>query len=156
MLENLLKIGKRLLTETDVEQLLTQAIDGAIEITRAERGMILLFRENDPILFQTARNLDKQDIENPRFEISRTIIETVRKTGVAFYSENALDDPALKKSASAARLNLLSVICEPLVFKSCIFGVLYLDNCSVREAFEPEVAEFATQFADFISRSLPP
>lgn len=151
MLEKLFKIGKRLLTETDVEQLLTQAIDGAIEITRAERGMILLFRENDPILFQTARNLDKQDIENPRFEISRTIIETVRKTSVAFYSENALDDPSLKKSASAARLNLLSVICEPLVFESSIFGVLYLDNRSVREAFEPEVAEFAAQFADFIS-----
>ena len=31
MLEKLFEIGKRLLTETDVEQLLTQAIDGAID-----------------------------------------------------------------------------------------------------------------------------
>ena len=73
MFEKFIQLGKRVLTEPDVHRVLKAAIDGAIEITGAERGMIILCGEDQEILFENARNLEKTDIENPKFEISRTI-----------------------------------------------------------------------------------
>ena len=77
-LQHLAKIGKRLISESDIDRVLAKAIDDAIEIANAERGMILLFDDDGSMLFQTARHLHKQDIEDPEFEISKTIISKVK------------------------------------------------------------------------------
>ena len=151
MFHELIELGKRVLTETDVHRVLKAAIDGAIEIVGAERGMIILFGEDQEILFETARNLEKKDIENPEFEISRTIIGRVKRTGESIYLHNALEEPSLKRSASNFCLKILSVVCLPLRSGEQTFGVVYLDNRTVEGAFEPEDCEFADSFADFIS-----
>lgn len=151
MHQKLLDLGRRLLAETDLNRLLQQAMDDAIEITGAERGMIILFGPEQQILFETARHLSKEDIQNPKFEISRTLIERVRTTGEAICSGNVLADPVLAQSKSAARLKVLSVICLPLVHEDRTFGLVYLDNRTVEGAFEPETCKFAKSFGDFIS-----
>jgi len=135
MINKLLQIGKQLLAETDISHVLTLAIDGIIEITGAERGMIILFDENK-ILFETARNLDKKDINKPKFEISRTIINEVKTSRKPVCLRNALDDPVYRKSDSVDRLKILSVICLPLKLEDKIFGVVYLDNRSVLGVFD--------------------
>lgn len=146
------EIGKRLLAESKVDKLLTVAMDIAIEISGAERGMIILFDADGQILFDTARNLKKEDIAHPEFEISRTIIDKVKAEKKSVCLRNALADPAYRKCQSVARLKILSVICLPLRKNETIFGVLYLDNRTVRGVFEPETFTFfADQFADFIS-----
>src|ERR1700710_1354486 len=43
MLERLLELGKSVLAESDLDGVLTAAIDGVIELCGAERGLILLF-----------------------------------------------------------------------------------------------------------------
>ncbi|MFQ5631231.1 MAG: GAF domain-containing protein, partial [bacterium] len=151
MIERLLEIGKRVLTEPDIGRLLERAMDGAIEITGAERGLVILFEEKEKAIFETARNLAKADIENPKFQVSQTVIETVKKTGAPLYSHNIMQDEAFLQSRSAASLKLLSVICLPLIFEKEIFGVVYLDNRSVLGAFEEKAFQFAKSFADFIS-----
>lgn len=151
MLRHITEMGKQLLVEGDIDRLLGSAMDQAIELTGAERGMIILFDSGGVTLFETARNLQHEDIENPRFEISRTIINMVKNSGEAVCLTNALQDPRLKESASTAALKILSVICLPVKLKGEIFGVVYLDNRTVRGAFEAETGRFAEAFADFIS-----
>lgn len=151
MLQKLIEIGKQVLAESDINRVLTIALDGAIEITGAERGMVILFGSGDKILFETARNLKKADIENPKFEISQTIINRVKSDFKAICLHNALEDHSLKKSASAVRLKILSVICLPLQYENNTFGVVYLDNRTVRGAFEQDTFRFAQEFTDFIS-----
>jgi Nif-specific regulatory protein len=152
MSHNFFEIGKRLLAESKVAKLLTVAMDIAIEMSGAERGMIILFDAGGQILFETARNLNKEDIAQPEFEISRTIIDKVKAEKTSVCLRNALADPAYRKSKSVAQLKILSVICIPLKKNETIFGVLYLDNRTVRGAFEPETCTFfVDQFADFIS-----
>ncbi|HWN41008.1 MAG TPA: GAF domain-containing protein, partial [Thermoanaerobaculia bacterium] len=115
MLERLLELGKRVLAESDLDRMLTAAIDGVIELCGAERGMILLFEENGAeVVVETARNLDREDIERPEFEVSRTILEKVRATGEPFWHPNVLEDPTLGHRASVLRLLILSVICQPI------------------------------------------
>ena len=62
--KQIFEFAKRLLIEKDVNRLLTMAMDMVIEISGAERGWLILFdEENKKIKFQTARNLQKKDIE---------------------------------------------------------------------------------------------
>jgi transcriptional regulator with GAF, ATPase, and Fis domain len=111
-----------------------------------------LFDAGGQTLFETARNLNKEDIACPEFEISRTISDKVKAEKKSVCLRNALADPIYRKSKSVARLKILSVICIPLRKNETIFGVLYLDNRTVRGAFEQETcAFFVDQFADFIS-----
>lgn len=149
--DHLIKMAQRLLAETEVNHVLNVAMDEVIQISGAERGMIILFDTTGDILFETARNLEKQDINRPEFEISHTIINKVKKEQKPICLRNALQEPSLKDSASVSRLNILSVICLPLLHKSELFGVVYLDNRTVRGAFLPETFQFVERFTDFIS-----
>jgi len=149
--QTLLEIGKELLTESDIDRMLTLAMDHLIENTGAERGMIILFDEDGNNQFATARNLKKQDIENPKFEVSKTIIDNVHIKGTPICLSNALENPLLRKSDSTANLRILSVACLPLHHKGQIFGVIYLDNRSLWDIFKQDVRIFIETFVDFIS-----
>ena len=149
--KTLLEIGKELLAESDVNHVLTVAMDHLIEIAGAEHGMIILFDDSGDILFETARNLKKKDINRPEFEISHTIINKVKVEGTPICLHNALENPSLKKSKSTANLKILAVICLPLVYKVEIFGVVYLDNRAIWDAFKPDMCNFIKAFVDFIS-----
>ena len=150
-LQQLLTIGKEILAELDLDRVLIAAMDHLIEISGAERGIIVLFDAQSEPLFQTARRLEKKDIEHPKFEISRTIIEKVKTESKPIYLPNAMEDAALQKSKSVDLLRILSVICLPLVQDEQTFGVIYLDNRTVQGAFKPDIFAFVQSFTDFIS-----
>ncbi len=150
--QQLFDFGKRLLTEKDVDKLLTVAMDMAIELSGAERGWIILFEDGEQkIRFQTFRNLQKRDIENPEFEISHTIIDKVKSNGEAVCLQNALDEDAFIDSKSIQALKVLSVICLPLIHNNNLFGVVYLDNRKLTGVFKPETFGFISEFANFVS-----
>ena len=150
--KQLFEFGKRLLTENDINKLLSLSMDMAIEISGAERGWIILCNEaNQDIRFQTARNLQKTDIENPEFETSRTIIDKVRTQGKPVCLQNALDDSAFKGSKSIESLKVLSVICLPLIRDNRIFGVVYLDNRKITGVFKQDIFDFIQEFTNFVA-----
>lgn len=149
----ILELAKKILLETEVHGVLDRAMDQLIRISGAERGMVILFDHKDGVLFEVARNLQKEDINNPEFEVSRTIIEQTKTSGKSICLPNAHDDPSLQKSPSTKRLNILSVICLPLLHEGDEFGAIYLDNRSVRGIFTPQLFELVKSFADFISLS---
>ena len=149
--KHLFEMGRRLLAESEVDGLLTMAMDDAIEISCAERGMIILFNHEGKNIFQTARRLEKEDIAHPQFEISRTIINKVREDSAPVFLQNALEDARLKKSNSVKRLRILSVICLPLSHRDHTFGVVYLDHRKLTGAFMPKIYSLVQEFVNFIS-----
>ncbi len=148
---HLLDIAKHVLAEPDIDRVLATVMDAAIELTGAERGLIILFDQRGHIRFHTARNLNKEELQQPKYEISRSIIDRVRQEKQPVYLRNAREAPEFQASRSVATLKILSVICLPLFHDGEIFGAVYLDNRSVRGAFTPEQFEFAQSFADFIA-----
>ncbi len=149
--KQLLAIGRQILGGTDLDQTLSLALDGLIELAGAERGMIVLYGDDGQAQFEEARNLDRQDIARPEFEVSRTILETVRKDGRSFWSMNALADDTLGSRGSVMRLQILSVICLPILDAGKPLGVVYMDNRSAAEVFQPETRDLVESFADLIS-----
>lgn len=151
VLENLLEIGRKVLAEEDIDRVLATAMDGAIRLSGAERGLIILFDSDGRERFHTARNLDREDLEEPRNEISRSIIRKVRKEKQPVFLKNAREDPEFRASKSVRGLKVLSVICLPLIHDEDLVGAVYLDNRSFRSVFKPETFHFAQKFAEFIS-----
>jgi len=151
MLERLLELGKSVLAESDLDGVLTAAIDGVIELCGAERGLILLFDPDGEAVVETARNLRREDIERPEFEVSRTILDKVHAEGEPFWHPNVLDDPAMGHKASVLRLLILSVICQPIRDGGRTLGVVYLDNRSAEGVFTEETARLVASFSEFIS-----
>jgi Nif-specific regulatory protein len=149
--QQIIELGKRLLAESDLNRLLKVAMDSVIEISNAERGLIILFNETGSIQFQTARSLNKNDIEHPQFEISRTIIDKVNNSGSPINLQNALENPEFQKRKSVDDLKILSVVCLPLKHIQNIFGVVYLDNRSVAGIFDQKTFIFIQEFTNFIS-----
>lgn len=147
----LFEIGKALIAETNLEKLLPLAIDKVLAETQAERGMIIVYGEGGELIFETARHLSQKDIAKPEFEISKTIIASVRASGQAVVIKNALDDPKLEASVSIPRLRLLSVACAPLLAEGKVFGVIYIDNRNLVAAFEESTGRLLAQFAELIS-----
>lgn len=150
-IEQILRLGKELLAQQDLDQVLKTSIDKLIEMSGAERGFVVLFDEGGENLIQTARNLEKGDIEKPSFELSRTIIERVRSERAPVFLRNAMEEATFDHSLSVDALKILSVICLPLADQHRVVGVIYLDNRTVLGAFTPESYQVVVNFADFIS-----
>ena len=73
-LRKLFEINKQIATEHNLRKLLDLIMDTAIEITRAERGFLILSSTfKDKNFGSCERILKKKDIENPEFEISHSI-----------------------------------------------------------------------------------
>lgn len=150
-LKKIIDIGKNLFGEESLKDVLNLSIDSIISSSGAERGLILLFENDDQVIFETARNINKTDIEDPEFEISQTIINKAKMDKKPLIFKNALDDPTLDLSDSILQLKILSVIVVPLFQKKNLFGVVYLDNRKVEGIFNNEIFQFIVEFSNFIS-----
>ncbi len=150
----LFEIGKALVAETDLNKLLPLLMDNIIEQTHAQRGMITVLGEDGELLFETARHLDKKDITQPEFEISKTIIQSVLQSGQYTVKKNALEDPLVPPSESIGRLRLLSVACAPLRDGADSFGVIYIDNRDLTAIFDEETGKLLNEFAELIAAAV--
>jgi transcriptional regulator with GAF, ATPase, and Fis domain len=149
--DRVLEIAKLVLGEMDVDRVLTSGLDGIIDLCGAERGMILLFDPDGSLQFERARNLERQDIENPEFQVSRTVIRRVRSEGKPFFDPDLPAQPLGSYGDSVFRLGLMAVICLPLRFDGNVFGVVYLDSRSRKRSFTADTLGHAATFSDFLS-----
>lgn len=149
-LKKLLELNRKITAQLDVEKLLAEIMDAAIEITGAERGFIIMADEGGRkgLGARVARNLDKEDIKKSQFKISRSIAEKVLKTGVPILTTDAQEDPRFKAAMSVQGLKLRSVISVPLKYAEKSIGVVYLDNRFQKNIFTEDDLNMLTAFAD--------
>ncbi len=140
LLHRLLEIRKLALAELDADHVLTIVMDGVIDIYGAERGMIRLFDECGEPLFEASHNLSQEDLTHPDFEVSRTMIDQVRRQGESICLGHDREAPIL-----------FSAICLPLRYNGDVFGVMYLDHQTGCEQCETTPCAFFRKFADFFS-----
>jgi len=149
--DRLLSLARPVLAETTPARVLAAALGGLIDLSGAERGLIAVFDDAGRPRFEAALSPAGEDLEMPELEVSRTIMEQVRRTGEPVRQASAQDDPGLGKRRSVLRLRLLSVLCLPIRRGGECFGVVYLDHRGARGAFDQEAVELSVRFADLIS-----
>jgi phosphoserine phosphatase RsbU/P len=143
----LYRLSQTFNSSLDLDEVLNRVMDEVIAATRAERGFVMLRAADGRLIFRVARGMDQATIDNPQFQISRSVVERVAREGQPLLTSNAQSDEWLSGRASIISLGLLSIVCVPLQLKNTILGVIYADSRLQAGIFSPDDLELLTAIA---------
>src|SRR6266851_1236272 len=145
-LRQLTSFSEKLLGTYDLDRLLESLMDEVIDVTRADKGFLILM-ENNELRIKVARNIARENIEDAVERVSDSIIAKVIQSRRPLIISDALDDPEFKSSQSVVNLKLLSIMCVPLTHRGDVFGLIYVGNDRLANRFESETLDLLTIFA---------
>jgi sigma-B regulation protein RsbU (phosphoserine phosphatase) len=143
----LYRISQTFNSSLDLDEVLSLVMDEVITATRAERGFLMLRDAQGQVSFRTARGLDQTTIDDPSFQISRSVVERVAQTGEPVLTSDAQQDVRLNLRRSVLALGLRSILCVPILLKDEVTGVVYVDNRLQAGIFAPADLELLTAIA---------
>jgi transcriptional regulator with GAF, ATPase, and Fis domain len=146
MLRRLTMFSERLLGSYDLDKLLESLMDEVIEVTRADKGFLILMESNE-LRVKVARNLSRENIEDAVEKLSDSIIAKVVRDQKPIILADAIDTPEFRASESVVNLKVHSVMCVPLMHKGALFGLIYVGNDRLVNRFEPKSLDMLTIFA---------
>jgi signal transduction histidine kinase/tetratricopeptide (TPR) repeat protein len=123
-IEALTHAAQRLAASNDPVALLEEVLDQALQLTRAERGFILLNEGPGPPRVAAVRGADA----NATLHISRTIADGVLHTGEMVAIADIVGREQLSTQKSILDLGLRSVLCAPIRSGGKQLGILYVDS----------------------------
>jgi transcriptional regulator with GAF, ATPase, and Fis domain len=145
-LRKLYDFSQRLMDIKDVSELLRALMDAVVEVTHADKGFLLLVRDETPEI-AVARNLKQEDIAGGVRHLSDSIVAKVLASRRPLIVSDALHDMEFKSSESVMNLKLCSVMCAPLIAQGQLLGLLYVGNDNVVNLFEEKSLDVLTVFA---------
>lgn len=140
------EFSRQLLQDHSMPVLLEKLLDQVIEVTRADRGFIIMIEGNEPKV-AIGRNIKGESLADATTLYSDSIVSQVVKEQKALIVSDALRDENFKSSASVVNLQLSSVMCAPLMERGKFLGVLYVGNSHVASLFDGKAMEILTVFA---------
>jgi transcriptional regulator with GAF, ATPase, and Fis domain len=150
----LFEFSEKLMTMKDIDVLLEAMLDTVIDVTGAEKGLILLLEdagsaEGAPAkpVIRAARNVKREAITDTTGAISDSIVRRVLETGRAVIVSDALTDAQFGTSESVLALRLSSVMCAPLVSQGQVTGAMYVGNDRVKGLFQRGQLDLLSIFA---------
>jgi len=150
-LRRLLAFSERLMNSRSVDVVLETLLDDVVELTGADRGVVLLVDPSDgegaPPRVRASRNVHREAIEDPSGAISDSIVRQVVETRRPVIVSDALTDTTFSKSESVLALKLSSVMCVPLLSQGEAVGALYVGNDQVKHLFERHQLDLLIIFA---------
>jgi transcriptional regulator with GAF, ATPase, and Fis domain/tetratricopeptide (TPR) repeat protein len=144
---DILEITKELAREHELNRLLEIILDKAINLSKAERGLLILGSPTN-INIMTARNIDKADLEKEELRISKTLVQETIRMRRSILIQDALGDKRFLGAKSIHQLGLRSVLILPMLSKGKAIGVLYLDDRFQPYAFKDSDIPLLEAFAD--------
>jgi transcriptional regulator with GAF, ATPase, and Fis domain len=150
----LYEFSEKLMTTAGIDALLETMLDAVIEVTGAEKGLILLMDDaftgassepNARPVIRASRNVRGEGMADP--SISDSIVRKVLETGRPLIVSDALTDTQFATSESVVALKLSSVICAPLVAQGHVCGALYCGNDRVKGLFDRSQLDVLSIFA---------
>ncbi len=143
----LYRLSQTFNSSLDLDEVLNLVMDEVIAVTRAERGFVTLREANGSLVFRTARGMDQKTIDDPQFQISRSVVERVASEGEPILTSDAQTDDRLSMRRSVMALGLRSILCVPLRLKDKVSGVVYVDNRLQTGIFAQDDLELLTAIA---------
>ena len=125
-----------------LDELMRSAVDRAIRVTGAERGMLLLADGDGNLQTRVARTSDQEDIPlDTRY--SGTVVNKVWSSSQPSLTMDTADEHSGALSDSILAMRLLSVMGVPLPYKGGSLGVLYVDSTAkVKEFTQSDFSVF--------------
>ncbi|MDC0740192.1 PP2C family protein-serine/threonine phosphatase [Polyangium mundeleinium] len=143
----LFEVGKAITSSLDLKTVLNQCMDSVIELTKAERGYLVLVDQYGKLDVQVARNLDQDTIRSMEFAYSSSVVEEVLKSERSVLTSNAQTDERFALQRSVAMFRLTSIMAAPLRIRGKVIGVLYVDNRAFTGQFSQAKLDLLEAFA---------
>ncbi len=152
------EFSEKLMTLKNLDELLESMLDAVIDVTGAEKGLVLLLEEaygsdgsasgqgGKPVI-RASRQLNREAITDTTGAISDSIVRRVLDTGRPVIVSDALSDDVFRTSESVVALRLSSVMCAPLVSQGHVTGALYVGNDRVKGLFQKSQLDLLSIFA---------
>jgi sigma-B regulation protein RsbU (phosphoserine phosphatase) len=141
-----------------LEEVLTLVMDSALDVTKADRGFIMLAAPSGELEFKTARGKGRQTLSGTSFNTSAKIPREVFQTGQSRIVGDLMDGNLAAVHEGTIAIGIRHVLCVPLRVRTPgsdesgqVIGVLYLDgrdrNALLSKATLGSLEAFATQAA---------
>jgi len=124
----LYRLSQTFNSSLDLDEVLNRVMDEVVAATRAERGFVMLHEDDGRPVFRVARGMDQNTIDDPQFQVSRSVVERVAREGQPILTSDAQSDDRFSMRQSVMILGLRSILCVSLRIKDKVSGVVYVDN----------------------------
>lgn len=148
-LSALYEVSSQLGKSLDLDEVLNQVMDSIIQLTGAERGILMLFDEDTgQLVTRAARNVDQKTISADEMNISRTVVERAVASGEGILTSNAQEDDRFSGQQSVVGFQLRSIMCAPLQARNFTLGAVYVDNRLLSGVFADADLDLLVTFAN--------
>lgn len=141
-LSTLYKVLELINSQLQLKQLLEVLLETVLEITKAERGCLILQKQETEAPETVAFRTTITGSSVP-FQTSKTVVNFAIEQGIATVSADAMSDQRFRKNdhASVVIQHIRSVMCAPLEGRERILGAIYVDSIVNCYAFDNEDLE---------------
>lgn len=163
-LRMLLEVSKALSSSLVLNDVLNRVMDAVMELTGADRGVLMLRDASGELQFSMARSMSENVLEDKKYRLSRSAIQRVVDTGESVIVCDSERDQSLRDQKSVIALNLKTIMCVPLKKyrpgldgsgpisgiepaeengrpSFSAIGLIYVDKQTVTQIFSPEDLE---------------
>ena len=117
-------ITRTMNSSLDFDEVLNTVMDSMMQVTRAQRGFLMIADDAGQLQIQVARSIDG----DPPESYSTTIVNQVVTTRQPLLTNNAQFDIRFKAGQSIIMKGLRAILCAPMTVKDRLVGVVYVDT----------------------------
>ncbi|UCB48033.1 MAG: FHA domain-containing protein, partial [Deltaproteobacteria bacterium] len=129
------KVSDVLMKSTDINEILQKILDYILDLLkRVDRGVIILIHPETKEVSEVIPK-SRESGDRTRKGYSRTIVERVVREGRPIMMLDTLSEDEGDRSESMEMMRVRSVMCVPLISRSKIRGVIYVDSVNRPHGF---------------------
>ena len=153
ILETIEKMTEIISKVNNRKNLFTEILEMAVQVTKAERGVILLKnQETEEVETAFSYQIGNESLADVKL-VGKRIIRQVLEKKKAVYSTNVRTNKSFSRYQSFVNLKIESVVCLPLLVHNQVLGTVYLDSRSIL-TFTPEDIKFLNIFAQIAASAI--
>jgi serine phosphatase RsbU (regulator of sigma subunit) len=135
-ISKLYDVARSINSTLDLTVLLDRVVDHVVEISRAQRGSILLFEGAEAerqLRYRVGRDSRQRTISEETFGYSKTFAQKAIDTEQSHIMQDAMGGDL---SVSMVQMELRSILCVPLKERDKVIGVVYVDSQQSNKQFD--------------------
>lgn len=152
-LEILYSSGILFSSETEMQQLMSKAIDTVVNELKADSGFIILTNNEGEIDSIVAKNFDVEKNVDAK-ELSTSVVKSTITHSKPVNVQDVKVEDSLYKKTSIIRLGLTAVLCVPLISGNTVFGAVYIDRREKNNPFNENDLSYLLSFAKQIVKGM--
>lgn len=144
----LVEVGAAINRLTDVNEILALLMQKVTDLTKARRGMIVLYdSDRDNFVPMVVRDMEGEAADINNFKASKTILKKAIENKSGLVTHNALQDQRFSMANSVMALDIRSVMCVPLMSGDKALGAVYIESAPGAQEYNNRDLSFITAIA---------